>query len=206
MFLEVDEFFTQLKSALDYAAKLPRKIIGPSFPWLNTFGDSGGAVIKAIRGNLPEKWKSHGEAIETVILNKHRPWLDIAIEARNRLNHFQDGGLDYRALLVFKRLDGADEHIVVPIWGDDITVRKYIEQTWYHLFMLIEEFSIGFLSMRFKPGLTFLYNLNWIQQMQSPIMVAPENGVRVAYDVLRQIRANDLRRKGEDVAEPTNDQ
>ena len=31
LFLEVDEFFTQLKSALDYAAKLPRKIIGPSF-------------------------------------------------------------------------------------------------------------------------------------------------------------------------------
>jgi hypothetical protein len=103
LFIEVDEFLVQLKSTLDYLAKLPIAIIGKkNWPYLRTFGDKGGAVIKALKNNVPKKWEKQSAMIAEIVLEEHRPWLEMAIAARDKINHFKDGGLDYEGFLVAK--------------------------------------------------------------------------------------------------------
>jgi hypothetical protein len=57
LILELDGFLVQLKSTLDYLAKLPGTIIGKKiWPYLATFGDKGDKVANVIRRNIPNQW------------------------------------------------------------------------------------------------------------------------------------------------------
>jgi hypothetical protein len=178
LFLELDEFLVQLKSTLDYLAKLPLAIIGKNnWPYLRTFGDKGGAVIKALKNNVPRKWARHAAMIEEIVFEEHRPWLEMAIASRDRSNHFKDGGVESDVFLIAKTTIDGKEKIVVPMWFDNLTVREYMQHTWHNLMSFVEQFTVGFLVMRFKEGFGFVHIPKPPGSIASPIVVLPDNAV-----------------------------
>lgn len=174
LFLEFDEFLVQIKSTLDYLAKLPRAIIGSGFPYLQTFGDKGGAVVKALKNNIPRKWEKQATMVREYIVVEHRPWLEVAITSRDRTNHNKDGGVDYKAFLIAKTVVDGVEKVVVPIFHDHFTVSEYMTTTWFNLFTFVEQFTGGFLLMRLKPGLSYMHTYQPLESIVSPVVVAPE--------------------------------
>ena len=118
LFIEFDEFLVQLKSTLDYLAKLPRNIIGAkAWPELRTFGDKGRAVQKAVKNNIPQKWQDKAVLV-TDLLAKYEPWIEMAVTARDKINHGKDGGLDFEAFVVAKSVVDGSEQVIVPMWTD----------------------------------------------------------------------------------------
>jgi hypothetical protein len=106
----------------------------------------------------------------------------MAISARDRINHLIGERIDHDVFIVAKTTVNGVETIVVPMWLDDLTTRQYLDHTWLNLIKLIEQFTIGFLSMRFKPGYGYV-NWPYPNIMQSPIIVMPEKGVEVTMQV-----------------------
>ncbi len=189
--LELDEFLVQIKSTLDYLAKFPRAIIGKNnFPYLHTFGDKGGSVIKALKNNLPKKWENQSIIIKDWLLVDHRPWLEVAITARDKINHYQDGGLDDRAFLVAKTTVNGEEKVIVPMWQDGFTMREYMRHTWYNLVTLVEQFTVGFLSMRFKEGIGYVHTIVPPESVMSPFIVAPDDAVEKIFTIAHMLRKN----------------
>jgi hypothetical protein len=185
LFLEVDEFLVQLKSTLDYLAKLPLAIIGKSnWPYLRTFGDKGQAILKALKNNVPKKWSKQVTMLEEVVLDQHRPWIELAIASRDRSNHFKDGGADAEVFIVAKMTIEGEEKIVVPMWFDNLTVRVYLQQTWHNLMGFVQQFTIGFLAMGFKEGLGYVHIPKPLGSLISPIVVLPDNAVSPVIQIM----------------------
>src|SRR5574341_2232728 len=108
LFLEMDEFLYQVKSTLDYMVKLPVPLVGKGWN-VSTFGDKGGTVRKALRRNLPKKFETSARMIEEQALDSHKGWLEMIIEARDRLAHFLEGGASFEAMLVIKMMKDGKE-------------------------------------------------------------------------------------------------
>lgn len=178
LFLELDEFLVQLKSTLDYLAKLPLSIIGKkNWPYLRTFGDKGGMVIKALKNNVPKKWEKQAAMIEEMVFGEQGKWLEMAIASRDRSNHLKDGGVDAEVFLVAKTTVDGKEKVVVPMWLDNLTVREYMHHTWHNLMAFTEQFTVGFLVMRFKEGFGFVHIPKPAGAVASPIVVLPDNAI-----------------------------
>jgi hypothetical protein len=175
LFLEFDEFLVQIKSTLDYLAKLPQAIIGKNnFPYLRTFGQKGKDVINALNNNIPQRWERQAGMLRDYIIKEHQPWIEVAVQSRDRTNHNKDGGVDYKTFLIAKtRVDGVQK-VVVPFFQDGFTVSEYMKPTWFNLFRFAEEFTGGFLLMRLKPGLGYLHTFQPPESIVSPIVVASE--------------------------------
>jgi hypothetical protein len=181
LFLELDEFLVQLKSTLDYLAKLPLAIIGKNnWPYLRTFGDKGGSVLKALRNNVPKKWAKQAAVLEEMVFPQYQQWLEMVIASRDRTNHFKDGGVEMEVFLVAKTTVEGEEKIVVPMWFDNLTVREYIGHAWHNLMGFVEQFTIGFLAMRFKEGFGFIHTPRPGGSVISPISVLPEEAIMPA--------------------------
>lgn len=187
LYFELDGFLVQMKSTLDYLAKLPRSIVGNSWPPIH-FGDKGKRVLDALKNNFPAKYANTVPLIEMCI-TEHKAWLQMAIEARDMINHYIQGGLDIKSTIVAKTTINGEEGIIVPMWADDLTLRAYLEIVWNNLVLLVEQFTIGFLSARFKPGLGFISNPEPRGSIISPIQVMPDKAVEVTFKVLEFIRS-----------------
>jgi hypothetical protein len=199
LFLEVDEFLVQLKSTLDYLAKLPIAIIGRNgWPNLRTFGNKGRRIILALKGNVPAKWSKQATMIEEMVVN-HQPWLEMAIASRDRSNHLKDGGVDAEVFLVAKMTIEGEEKVVVPMWFDNLTVREYLGHTWHNLMAFVEQFTIGFLAMRFKEGFGFVHVPKPRGSLISPIVVLPDNAVNPVIQFMGALQRNSERKH----ADPT---
>lgn len=97
LFLELDEFLVQLKSSLDYLVRIPRAIVGRNVWSLSMFHKKGAAVVNALKGSLPDKYKEKAKIIEDNVV-QHLPWLADTINARDMINHYLHGGWTSRAL------------------------------------------------------------------------------------------------------------
>lgn len=191
LFFELDEFLVQLKSTLDYLAKRPLAIIGKNnWPYLRTFGDKGKAILKALRNNLPQKWRNQAKIIEEMVFPEYQTWLEMVIASRDRTNHFKDGGVDAQVFLVAKTTINNEEKIVVPMWFDNLTVREYMRHAWHNLMGFVEQFTIGFLAMRFKPGFGFIHTPRPEGSVISPISVLPEEAIDPAMKVMTLLQKN----------------
>jgi hypothetical protein len=185
LFLEMDEFLVQLKSTLDYLAKLPRSIIGKNtWPDLRTFGDKGDSVAKALKNNVPTKWRGQASLLNHWVLKKHKPWLEIAISARDKINHFKDGGIDFESYVVIKTTVNGEEKVVFPMWAEDLSVRQYMEYTWDNLVSFVEEFTIGFLAMRLKPAYGYIHLPQKKGSVRSPIIVATKAALEDQFKIM----------------------
>jgi hypothetical protein len=171
LFFELDGFLVQMKSTLDYLAKLPSAIIGKNF-WPNNinFRNKGKNVVEILQSNMLDKWRDEAKQIEDII-NKHQPWLQMAITARDMINHRAKGGFDIDSSVVVKTTINSKEKILVPMWQENKTVRKFMDIVWHNLMVLVEQFTIGFLAMRLKSGLSFEYNKKPIGSIESPIRI-----------------------------------
>jgi hypothetical protein len=167
LFLEFDELFVQTKSTLDYLVKVPMPILGRNVWPLRTFKGKGEAVVNALRRNMPTQYTQKARLIETMLTDRHLGWLDTAIETRNRINHFQDGGIDFRIFIVIKIMKDGKEVIHVPAWQEDATVRSAMEITWSNLFMLCEDFIGGFLLMRLPENYAVIHKVSLIDNVRS---------------------------------------
>jgi hypothetical protein len=191
LFLELDEFLVQLKSTLDYLAKFPLAIIGKNnWPYLHTFGNKGGTVLKALRNNVPKKWANQAKVIEEMVFPEYQPWLEMVITSRDRTNHFKDEGVEAEVFLVAKTTVDGEERIVVPMWFDNLTVREYIGHAWHNLMGFVEQFTIGFLAMRFKEGFGFIHTPRPAGSVISPIAVLPDEAVNPVMKFMSALQRN----------------
>jgi len=156
LFLEMDEFLVQFKSTLDYLVKLPVPLVGRRWN-LSTFGERGGSVRKALKRNLPKEYARTARMVEEQVLDLHKPWLEMAIEARDRLNHFLDGGANFEAMLVIKMMKDEKEVVHVPMWDEENTMRFTMEVIFYNLLKLVEDFTAGFMTARLKGEVTLVH-------------------------------------------------
>jgi hypothetical protein len=132
-----------------------------------------------------------------MVVTQHRPWLEMAIDSRDRSNHFKDGGVDAEVFLVAKMTISGEEKVVVPMWFDNLTVRKYLQHTWHNLMAFVEQFTIGFLAMRFKEGLGFVYIPKPAGSLVSPIVVLPDKAVNPVMQFMSVLQKNSTRRESD---------
>ena len=87
LFMEFDEFLVQVKSTLDYLVKIPVPIVGQNIWSLRTFGEKGDRVRRALK-NLPKQYRAKAAIINTRLIQAHKDWLHMVIEARDKQNHY----------------------------------------------------------------------------------------------------------------------
>ena len=131
LFLEFDMFLVQAKSCLDYLVKIPSIIIGRNKWSLASFGDKGKKVAKAL-DNLPKPYKKQSRGYKTLLFVNQQDWLTDTIHARDKINHYLEGGINFQNFTVYK--DASSENIYVPMWSDDQKISEFMDITWSNLF------------------------------------------------------------------------
>ena len=139
LWMEFDEFLVQSKSTLDYLVKFPQVQFGEKGWNLPTFGNHGAQVIRAFRQNSPGWFRPFATAICEGI-ERRQQWLDALIEARDRLNHFQRGGIDPDFFVVFALKEKEKIMVRVPQWSEEQTVGDFMETSFFNLFHFAEDF------------------------------------------------------------------
>ena len=150
LFMEFDGFLVQVKSTLDYLVKIPIPIFGKNKWPPVTFGEKGERVRKLLR-NLPKQYHSKAAGINTVLLQKQKDWLHLVIEARDKQNHFIDGGIPFEYFGVFWDRSKPIAIIHTPRWSNDQSVTEFMDVIWNNLFRFCEDFVAQFLFFRVKP-------------------------------------------------------
>jgi hypothetical protein len=164
LFLEFEEFLVQVKSALDHLVKVPAVFIGTKAWSLTTWGDKGRKVEKAVKNNLPKQHKQHAAGIRDLVLKPHREWLPDVIEARDKVSHYLQGGVDFE-LFGVHLMEGGD--VRVPLWAPDQTVLEFMDVIWGNLLRLAEDFVHVFLYLRVTDDYVFK------KDPQSPMSAKP---------------------------------
>jgi len=96
LFIEFDEFLVQYKSSLDHLAKVTTPLLGKARWNPRSFGDKGEKLVRMLKSATPKTERHRIPAFERLIFEKHKADLEMIIEARDRINHYVEGGLDYR--------------------------------------------------------------------------------------------------------------
>lgn len=167
LFLEFDEFLVQLKSCLDYLVKIPAVVIGHKKWGLRTFGAKGKDVIKALKNNVPKDHKAMAK-FAILFINQSSPWLEKTIEARDKINHFIDGGINFEYFTVIALHDGEKEILKLPMWNNEQSIRNFMEVVWRNLFRLCEDFVGSLIGFKIRSGYAFFHGTGDIDTPQSP--------------------------------------
>jgi hypothetical protein len=166
LFLEFDEFLVQLKSCLDYLVHLPSPIFSDKRWNLRTFGDKGRDVIRAFRRNLPKDKQRIVEGLIKYLFERSQEWLTLTIDARDKVNHFLDGGIPFENFSVLYR--GEPSAIRVPMWSPDMSVDSFMEVCWYNLLVFVEDFIASMMYFKLKDGLALRHGLAIQDSPNSP--------------------------------------
>lgn len=145
LFLAFDVFLVQIKSCLDYLVKTPAIIIGRNKWSLASFGNKGKKVAKAL-DNLPKQYKKQAQGYKTVLFVNQQDWLTETIHARDKINHYLEGGINFQNFTVYK--DPNSENVHVPMWSDDQKISEFMDIIWSNLFRYCEDFIALFLNLR----------------------------------------------------------
>jgi len=173
LFMEFDGFLVQVKSTLDYLVKIPIPIFGRKKWPPVTFGEKGERARKLLK-NLPMQHRAKAAGINTLLLEKHKLWLHGVIEARDKQNHFIDGGIPFEYFGVFWDRSKSIAVIHTPRWSNDQTISEFMDIIWSNLFRFCEDFVAYFLFFRVKPGLVFFHGPADISSLESPWKVVPQ--------------------------------
>ena len=167
LFTEFDEFLVQTKSALDHLVKIPAIIFGRNRWSMRTFGSKGKDVIKALRHNVPGEDRPAAKAAALIIENAEK-WLKATIDARDKINHFIDGGINFEHFSVHLLKDEAVELLKVPMWSPQQPIRDFLSVVWENLFMLCEDFTATLLGARLRPEFAFFHGRPCSGSLESP--------------------------------------
>jgi hypothetical protein len=179
LFQEFDEFLVQLKSSLDHLVKIGRPILGPKIWNIQTFGEKGRSVEKALENNLPREQRTLSRKMSKIVFGQHRTWLNDVIKARDKVNHFIEGGLRFEHFGVHKIPDGT---VLVPMWNDEQTLGEAMQAIWENLIRFTEDFLAMFLFLRRKPGLVLFHGPEPKNSAESPWMLATEAQMKTTLD------------------------
>ena len=171
LFMELDEFLVQYKSSLDYLAKIPSPLLGRNRWNPRSFGDKGQRLVKMLNSALPKDQQHTVPAFEDVVLSKHKENLEMLINARDKLNHYVEGGLDYRNFSVFGMKERGVIRLRVPMWSDDQRIVDFMRVSFGNLIGLCEGFIAFFLQYSTKPGLVIFHNPVDPESANSPLRV-----------------------------------
>ncbi len=176
LMIEFDEFLVQLKSSLDYLVKIPVPIFGPRVWSLQTFGEKGEKVVKALKQNLPGADRSRAKFLADYVIQKSKPWLTAVIEARDRFNHLIGGTVVPEQFMVYavKNAESGIVELRRPMWSPDQSVRAFMEVVWDNLIRFFEDFTFGCLQMRLRERLTLFHGLSQPGSNVSPWKLTTE--------------------------------
>lgn len=169
LFLEFDEFLVQLKSCLDYLVKIPIPIFGRKTWNLRTFANKGENVMKVLRRNVGQAHKAQVDGIQKVLFDQSKAWLQATIDARDKINHYVDGGISFEHFSIYRHPETGTIH--KPMWSDDQSVRQFIDVSWNNLFRFGEDFTALMLYFRHKPELTYFHGPATMDSVTSPWIV-----------------------------------
>lgn len=164
LFLEFDGFLVQVKSTLDYLVKAPTYIVGKKYWSLHTFGEKGAKVTSAL-GNLPKDLQKRAQGFNEMLIARNQAWLEGTIEARDKINHFLDGGIDFRLFCVRRSPVGS---VTVPMWSSDQTISEFMEAVWANIFRFCEDFLAIFLSLKLPDKTTVVHDADNFPDPKSP--------------------------------------
>jgi hypothetical protein len=157
LYLEFDEFLVQIKSALDTMVKFPEPILGKKVWNLRTFGAKGKDVLSAMANCVPRQYADRMDVLRKQTFEPNADLLNTMIDARDRMNHFQRGGVHFGRFAVRKVAAGADARVEVPMWSSNQTIRAAMIVVWRRLLCFVEEFMGMFYFLALRPGLSFAY-------------------------------------------------
>jgi hypothetical protein len=148
LYMELDGFLVQFKSALDCMIKAAGFGLRLSHSELGTFGDKGNGVAKVLKNNLPNKLKGLGKEL-TKLISSNQTWLSAAIDLRNRMNHYQDGGLSVEAFVVVVRIENGKE----IVWTPQLSSKQTVREGMTNLFSSLLDFVDVFVGLALVPRL-----------------------------------------------------
>jgi hypothetical protein len=178
LFFECDACLVQIKSCLDHLVKLPAAFIGKGWN-LATFGEKGDAVIKAARNSVPDRLKGFAEGF-VMVIEAHKAWLEDTINARDRINHMQEGGIDPAEVFALWPIKDAKGTISVrvPTWFGQQTVREFLQVSWERLFAICEDFVCMSIAMGLPDEIAFVRNKGFdVRSVDSPWVLADRKAV-----------------------------
>jgi hypothetical protein len=146
LFMEFDEFLVQYKSSLDCLAKIPAPLLGKNKWNPRSFGEKGQRLVRMLKSAIPRSEQHTIPAFEKLIFEKHKEDLEMIIEARDRVNHYIEGGLDYRNFSVFGQKRSGIITLRVPMWSADQSIVDMMQITFGNLISLCENFIVFFLG------------------------------------------------------------
>ncbi len=167
LYFEFDEFLVQVKSCLDYLVKLPAIVFGHNTWSLRTFKGKGRDVIKALQNNIPDKNTNTAKSLISFI-EKNQSWLEATINARDKINHFFNGGIDFKYFTIYCLKDKEAEKLQTPMWSNEQTIKDFMQVVWNNLFSLCEFFAGSVIHFRIKKGYAFYYGSKEIDSLESP--------------------------------------
>ncbi len=170
LFFEFDEFLVQLKSCLDYLVKIPNPLLGARIWGIHTFGAKGQDVIHVLKNNLPQKYKHFSKLLINIIANNN-DWLNSTIEARDKINHFLDGGINYEDFAVYSLIDNKKVVLHRPMWSQEQSVMAFMDVGWINLFALCENFTCSSLGFRLKSNFSLFHGEENTNSNHSPWIV-----------------------------------
>lgn len=185
LFLDLDEFLVQVKSALDYLVKAPALVLGEKGWSLHTFSERGARVIRTLRGSTPSSFKQTSRMLQQVISEAREEWIESAIEARDRVNHYQRGGINPDIFIVAAAKDGDELLIQKPMWTGDQRVFEAMDIFWGQLIQFVERFLFATLGHRLPSelGVLFLSRMHVEPgQSQVRIMLIEEAKKKLGYE------------------------
>jgi hypothetical protein len=155
LYIEFDGFLVQLKSTLDHMATILAFGLNLPFSGLTTFGDKGRVIIKQLRRNVRGDAKDLARHLAEVI-EENQDWLELAIDVRDRMNHYKHGGVRPEMFVVAVSIRGDDEEVITPRLDPKQTVRELIDILMDNLFTFVEHFvGLAMLPRLPKFGLKF---------------------------------------------------
>ena len=174
LFIEFDEFLVQYKSSLDYLAKVPTPLLGKHRWNPRSFGEKGERLVRILRSAVPRAERHTVPAFERLVFEKHKADLEMIIEARDRINHYVEGGLDYRNFSVFGMKQRGIITLRVPMWSADQRIVDFMGISFGNLIQFCEGFIGFFVGYFRKPGLVFRHSPVPPQNTASPWSVITE--------------------------------
>jgi len=174
LYLEFDEFLVQYKSSLDYLAKFPAAFLGRDKWNPRSFGDKGERILRMLRSVLPKGKEYFADDFEEKIFGPHRSNIQDAIEIRDRVNHYLEGGVPHENFRVFGVRQSGEVTYKVPMWSQDQTIVEFMNIAFHNHLKFCEDFIVFFLGFHLKPGFGFLHQPVPADSTKSPWKLIPE--------------------------------
>jgi hypothetical protein len=88
---------------LDDLAQVPVVFFGRQKWNHRSFGDEGRKILKLLRNVLPKEKKHFADDFEQTILATHKADIEQIVNARDKINHYIEGGIPYEQLALGSR-------------------------------------------------------------------------------------------------------